>query len=190
MPIVLYLGRSVKEYREKSEGIINKLLKTNALQCEFCLNPMKRHSSYTRGIKETGEELPIIIIRCKPCRNGHALLPDFLLPRKHYSGNEIESVLIDGAAMPVDEIETEASEPTVRRWLAQVSESVKGACGIIKYLFKCAGKAISELKITAGTPYNELEQILEMAPEPLKSSGNKLGLANIWIGTNAVRAYI
>ena len=190
MPIVLYLGRSVKEYKEKSEELIKILLKENALQCELCIKPMKYHSSYTRRIKETGEELSIIIVRCRPCKNGHALLPDFLLPRKHYSGNEIESVLIESAAMAVDKIETEASEPTVRRWIKEINESVKKVCGIIKYLFKCAGEAISELKIRASTPYGELEQILEMAPKPQKSSGNKLGLANIWIGTNAIRAYI
>lgn len=190
MPIVLYLGRNVKEYKQNSKEIIEGLLKANALQCEKCLQGMKRHSSYTRGIKETGEKLTIEIIRCKQCKNGHALLPDFLLPGKHYSGNEIESVLIDSATVPVDEIETEASESTVRRWIKEVGERVRGACGIIKYLFKCAGKAISELRITSGGPYSELEQILEMAPKAIKSSGNKLGLANIWIGTNEVRSYI
>jgi len=151
---------------------------------------MKRHSSYERGIKETGVKLTITIVRCKPCNNGHALLPDFLLPRKHYSGNEIESVIIDSASNTVEEIETEASEPTVRRWITQIGESIKRASNIIKYLFHRTGKAISELSIFPGAPYSELEQLLEKAPCPLKHSGNKLGLANLWIGTNEARAYI
>jgi hypothetical protein len=151
---------------------------------------MKRHSSYERGIKETGEQIKIIIIRCNPCKKGHALLPDFLLPRKHYSGNEIESVIIDSATLPPEEIETEASAPTVRRWITQIKERINRATGIIKYLFKRAGKAISELSIETGNPYSELEQLLEMAPKRLKHSGNKLGLANLWTGTNEVRAYI
>jgi len=190
MPIIAFLGRNVKEYREESEKTIERLLRDEALLCELCLKPMKRHSSYERGIKETGEKLSIVMVWCKACNNWHALLPDFLLPGKHYSGNEIESVIIDSATEPVDEIETEASEPTVRRWIAHVGESVKGACGILKYLFNRVGKAISELTITAGSAYNELEQILEMAPKPLKNSGNKLGLANLWIGTNDIKAYI
>ena len=190
MPIVMFLGRNVKEYKEKSEKTIKKLLGSGELLCDLCLKPMKRHSSYERGIKETGVKLSIVMVWCKSCNISHALLPDFLLPRKHYSGNEIESVIIDSAAVPVDQIETEASEPTVRRWIKHVGESVKGACGILKYLFKRAGKALSELKIITGSIYSELEQILEMAPKPLKSSGNKLGLANLWIGTNDIKAYI
>jgi len=190
MSIVLYLGRSVKEYTETSEKTVQALIRTESLRCEFCLQPMKRHSGYERGIKETGEKLWIIIVRCKTCNKGHALLPDFLLPGKHYSGNEIESVIIDSASIPVEEIETEASEPTVRRWIIQIEEGIKRAVNIIKYLFNRAGKAISELSITEGASYSELEQLLEMAPKPLKSSGNKLGLANLWIGTNEVKAYL
>jgi flavoprotein len=190
MPIVLFLGRNVKEYTEKSEKTIKEMIKENAFRCEICLQPMKLHSSYERGIKETGEKLTIMIVRCKACEKGHALLPDFLLPNKHYSGNEIESVIIDGASVSVDEIETEASESTVRRWISEVGESVQRACGIIKYLFKRMGRAISELSVTAGPAYSELEEILEMAPERIKNSGNKLGLANLWIGRNEIRAYI
>jgi hypothetical protein len=190
MSIILFLGRNVKEYTECVEQITEKSLTSGRLLCELCLLPLKRHSNYKRGIKETGEKLRINIVRCKPCNKGHALLPDFLLPGKHYGGNEIESVIIDSASLPMSEIETEASEPTVRRWIAQIGDGIKRACGIIKYLFKQSGKAISELSIATGTAYSELEQLLEKAPKPLKSSGNKLGLANLWIGTNEVRAYI
>ena len=190
MSIVLFLGRNVKEYTAESEQAIQELLEAGSLRCDLCLEPMKRHSSYGRGIKETGEQVKIIIVRCKPCNKGHALLPDFLLPRKHYSGNEIESVIIESASLSAEEIETEASLSTVRRWIAQVGAGIGRASGIIKYLFKRAGKAISELYIEPGSPYSELEQLLEMAPKRLKNSGNKLGLANLWIGTNEVRAYI
>lgn len=190
MSIVLFLGRSVKEYRVESERIIKELLKAGALRCEICIQPMKQHSSYERGIKETGEKLTIAIIRCTPCNKGHALIPDFLLPHKHYSGNEIESVIIESATLPVEEIETEASESTVRRWVMRIGESIKRACSIIKYMFKRAGKAISELSIITGTTYSELEQVLEMAPKTIKYSGNKLGLANLWLGANDNKAYI
>jgi len=190
MPIVLFLGRSVKEYIEESKKKVKELIAACSFRCELCLQPLKLHSSYERGIKETGQKLSITVVWCSGCKKWHALLPDFLLFRKHYSGNEIESVIIDSATVPVDEIETEASESTVRRWITQVGEGVGRACGILKYLFKRAGAAISELSITAGPAYSELEQILELAPKPLKSSGNKLGLANIWIGTNDIKAYI
>ena len=114
------------------------------------------------------------------------MLPDFLLPRKHYSGNEIESVIIDSETLPANQIETEASEATVKRWIKQIGERIKRAVSQLKYLFGRAGQAVSEAAIDAGHCYSELEQILDMAPQAVKYSGNKLGLANIWLGTNEV----
>ena len=192
MSIVHFLGRNIKEYIEESEKIIKTLMSDSAIICELCLQPMKRHSSYERKIKETGQKITIIMVWCRDCRNWHALLPDFLLPRKHYSGNEIESVIIDSETSPVDQIETEASESTVRRWIKHIGEGIKGACGKLKCLFGQEGKVLNEAAITPGSTYSELEQILEMAPrtKPMKYSGNKLGLANLWIGTNDVKSYI
>jgi len=190
MSIILFLGSSVKEYIEKSAGMIQEHIQNGSLRCETCTKPMKHHSNYTRGIKETGEKIPITVVRCVTCPKWHALLPDFILPGKHYSGNEVESVIIDSAAVPIGEIETEASEPTVRRWISQTGEKLKQAAGALKYHFGRIGKAISETVITPGTAYSELEQILEKAPRAVKNSGNKLGLANIWLGATGIGAYI
>jgi hypothetical protein len=151
---------------------------------------MKWHSSYERGIKETGQRISINMVWCRACKKWHALLPDFLLPGKHYSGNEIESVIIDNETVPINQIETEASEVTVRRWIKQIDERLRRAGSILKYLFMRAGKAISEVVIKTGLAYNELEQILEMAPRDIKYSGNKLGLANLWMSTHEIKAYI
>jgi hypothetical protein len=113
-----------------------------------------------------------------------------LLPHKHYSGNEIEGVIIDSATEPAILIETAASESTVRRWIKQIGEMIKRAVGILKLLFGRNGQAVSEIAIDPGPCYGELEQILEMAPSCIKCSGNKLGLANMWLGTNAMPIYI
>jgi len=190
MSIIQFLGRSIKDYIEGSEKRIKDLITGGSILCELCLQPMKRHSRYKRGIKETGEELTITVVWCRACKKWHALLPDFILWRKHYSGNEIESVLIDSESAPISKIETEASEPTVRRWIEQIGEKVKHAVSVLKYHFGCAGKAISEIAITPGTSYGELEQVLELAPAAIKCSGNKLGLANLWLGTSDTKAYI
>ena len=185
MPIVMYLGRNIKEYGEQSEEIIAEALSEEKLQCPICLRPMARHSRYTRGIRETGQKIAITVVWCSKCRDWHALLPDFLLPQKHYSGNEIESVIIDSGSMGISELETEASESTVRRWIRQVGERIRQASGILKHLFRQAGVPLSEAAIEAGHCYSELEQILGMAPQAVRSSGNKLGLANMWLRTNA-----
>ena len=190
MTIVLFLGQNVKEYINSSKNTIKQLLSNGAIVCELCLEPMAYHSSYIRGIKETSQKITILVVWCNKCKKWHALLPDFLLPRKHYSGNEIESVIIDSATVPVDHIETEASEVTVRRWIKQIGEKIRQAVSILKIHFGRAGQAVSEIAVDAGPGYNELEQLLEMAPSALKYSGNKLGLANLWLGTNNIPIYI
>jgi hypothetical protein len=151
---------------------------------------MAQHSTYERGIKETRQRITITMVWCSECKKWHALLPDFLLPNKHYSGNEIESVIIDSASVPVNQIETEASEATVYRWIGQIGGRIRRAVGILKYLFWRAGQAVGEVAIDAGTAYSELEQVLEKAPSAVRYSGNKLGLANLWLGTNDIIEYI
>jgi len=190
MTIVIYLGRDIKEYAKKSDEIIKRAIREGKIQCDHCFQPMSRHSSYARGIREARRKITITVVWCRECEVWHALLPDFLLPRKHYSGNEIESVIIDSASTPVSQIETEASESTVRRWANQIGDNIRKAVGILKYLFGRLGQAVSEVAIDAGHGYSELEQLLEMAPSNIKYSGNKLGLANLWLGTNEAGAYI
>jgi hypothetical protein len=190
MPIILYLGGNIKEYENKSRAIIEQAINEGRLRCDICLKLMGIHSHYCRLIKETGEKITITMVWCSRCREWHALLPDFLLPHKHYSGNEVESVLIDSATEPVGQIETEASGSTVRRWIEQIGERIKRAVGILKLLFGQSGQAVSEIIIDPGPCYSELEQILEIAPHDIKCSGNKLGMANIWLRTNGTAAYI
>jgi hypothetical protein len=142
---------------------------------------MRRHSNYVRGKRETGEKITITVVWCSKCEEWHALLPDFLLQNKHYSGNEIESVIIDSATEAVNSIDTAASETTIRRWIRQIGERIVEAVAKLKYLFGYGGKAVSELAITPGHCYSELVQVLELAPHDEKFSGNWLGLTNIWL---------
>jgi hypothetical protein len=187
----MYIGRDVNEYKEGSAEIIKRLISEGKLLCLICLRPMRRHSCYERGIKETGESITITVVWCRKCKKWHALLPDFIQPYKHYGGNEVESVVIDSATEPaVKLIETSASEATARRWIKQIGDRVRHAVGMLKYLFGREGKSVNEVAIDPGPCYSELEQVLEMAPRAIKCSGNKLGLANIWLGTGRIPAYI
>jgi len=186
----MYLGRSVNEYTEKSEEIISQAIYDEKILCALCLKQMRRHSTYDREIKETGEEITITVVWCRKCEKWHSLIPDFLLPNKHYSGNEIEGVIIDSAVGAVSHIDTNASESTIRRWIKQIGGRIVEAVGKLKLRFGRDGQAVSEVAIDAGHCYSELEQILEMAPRPIKCSGNKLGLANIWLRISGTASYI
>ena len=190
MPIVLYLGSDIKDYENKSKEIIKQGIDEGRFRCALCLDPMTVHSHYERRIKETGERIRIKIVWCERCAEYHALLPDFLLPYKHYSGNEVEYVIIECATESVERIDTAASESTARRWIKQAGARIVQAVGILKFLFGQGSRAASEVAIEPGPPYSELEQVLEMAPCEIRCSGNKLGMANIWLGTNGVPAHI
>ena len=192
MSIILHLGRNVNEYNEISKKVIEELLKEGKILCEYCLTPMHKHSVYTRGIKETGEKIKIVFVQCTACaqHHGHALLPDFILQYKQYSGNEIEGVIIDSMTQSASEIDTKASESTVKRWIKQIGERIIRAVSILKAVFKEKSQEFTEMRLTPGHCYSELEQLLEMAPNAQKYSGNKLGLANIWLTRHNRWSYI
>jgi hypothetical protein len=196
MPIVLYLGKDIKEYESESEKIIKRKMTEGEILCELCTKTMARHSSYDREIKETGDKINITVVWCRPCHTWHSLQPDFLLPCKHYSGNEIESVIIDSATESISNIDTKASESTVRRWIIQISERIMQAISKLKGHCALRGSPISETEIKLGTVYDELEQVLEHAlakifdDPPIKRCGNKLGLANILLRSTDMPALI
>ena len=60
------------------------------------------------------------ILICHKCKKSKSVLPDFLLPNKHYSADEIESVLLQAIDTAVYDIDTPASVSTVRRWLDEM----------------------------------------------------------------------
>jgi hypothetical protein len=196
MPIVLYLGKDIKEYESESKNMIERKMTDGDILCEFCTKAMARHSSYNREIKETGEEIEITMVWCRPCSNWHSLQPDFWLPCKHYSGNEIEAVIIDSATDPISNIDTKASASTVKRWITQIGERISQAINKLKGYMALRGSPISELEIEPGIVYYELEQVLEhilarvFADLPIKCCGNKLGLANILLRSAGMPALI
>ena len=190
MPIVMYLGKNINDYREKSKELIDKALSNGEIRCEFCTKEMLYHSNYNRYIKDARENLTIIMVGCRKCKNWHSLQPDFLLPHKHYSGDEIENVIIESITESIISIETMASLSTVIRWIEQIGERIVGAIGKLKMLFKQIGVAISEITILPGHCYSELEQTLELAPSSLRYSGNNLGLANIWLRKTEMPMFI
>jgi hypothetical protein len=193
-PIVLFIARNVKDYKLNSDEIIKKTLIDKRLLCSKCLCPLSRHSRYTRKIKGTSEEITIAVVWCRACKVWHALIPDFLLPHKHYSADDIEYVIIESETHEPHEtlsgIDTKASESTVRRWISQVGGRIRQAIGILKNLFGQEGKAVNEIKIDPGSCYSELEQILEQAPEEIDCCGNKLGMANIWLRKHTIPTFV
>ena len=124
MSIIAFLGKGVNEYLASYLSLLENM----EFFCEK--HPGQRlayHGTYTRSIKETGEEIPIqrlICYECKKAKTGGtiSILPDFLKPRKQYSVIEINLVIEQSNAgkTPYD-IDCKASVSTVRRWLREIS---------------------------------------------------------------------
>ena len=128
MSIIAYLGKDVNEYLSSYLSLLEKM----EFFCEK--HPEQRlayHGTYTRSIKETGEEVPIQRLICYECKKAKmggttSILPDFLNSRKQYSAVEINSVIEQSRAgkTPYD-IDSNASISTIRRWLHENSTQVE-----------------------------------------------------------------
>ena len=181
MSIIAYLGSTVKEYGEKG--------KTMLLALEICCpnHPAKIlafHSTYTRTIKETGEKAVIHILICHKCGYSTSVLPDFLLPNKHYSANEVESVIMQAAdGVGVYDTDTNASVSTVRRWLGEwCSEGGKLQKSVnrLKMLAYSQGCAVSEIILADLPLIEQLKEFVYALPK-IHFSGNLLGFAGIYL---------
>jgi hypothetical protein len=179
--IIAYLGSTVKEYSENGKS------KLAGLQVRCPKHPAKIlafHDTYKRTIKETGEKVVIHILVCHKCGYRTSVLPDFLLPHKHYSANEIEAVIMQAAdGVAVYDIETPASVSTVRRWLGEMNgeggklrEWVSG----LKTLAIAQDCAISEITMAELPFVEQLREFVHALPK-IRFSGNLLGFAGIYL---------
>lgn len=154
---------------------------------------MKYQSNYNRHVHigDSVEWIKIYRFECMSCNRTHAILPDFICPRKHYSACDIEFVLKDVEDnIPAEDIETTASISTVKRWIKEFGEKVKEAAGSLKsLLYTIVSKTISEIVLSNLTPFKLLERLLKEFPE-IDNSNFVIGEANIWLLNNTAGIYI
>ncbi|HUW63305.1 MAG TPA: DUF6431 domain-containing protein [Spirochaetia bacterium] len=99
------------------------------LLCPNCGGPLGLLCQYDRRpiLNGVREEMPIQRVVCKKCGKTHAVLPDFILPYKHYGTAEVERVLDEAdAGVAGEKIDTIADVSTVRRWCREFRNKVGG----------------------------------------------------------------
>lgn len=154
--------------------------------CPACGSRTTYHGFYPRKIKigDTRESITILRVKCnsRDCCKTHAVLPDFISPRKHYSGADIEGVIEDfDAGIVVKNINTPADISTVRRWIIEIQDKSKNIAGSLKSLaFVKYGRIKSTLAHTSDAVLGLIFEALTQLPQ-IESSGLKLGEANIWL---------
>lgn len=85
---------------------------TKAIYCPKCNALMSGYDTKPRkAINKFGNTITYRLERmyCPVCKSVHLLLPDFLVPKKHYTKSVIEAALYDFSDCP-------AEDSTIRRW--------------------------------------------------------------------------
>jgi len=103
-------------------------------ECLYCGEGLQGHGTRKRltrvqGVRQWCEVRRFI---CSRCRKTFTLLPDYLLPFKHYTALEIEAVLrhlFDGGKL--SESPSGAGERTLRRWYSEFSHKLPEWAGAL-----------------------------------------------------------
>jgi hypothetical protein len=102
---------------------------------------------------------------CTACGKTFTLLPDFLLPFKHYTAAEIEGVLrhfFGGGRL--SELHSEADESTLRRWWKEFSQKLPQWAGSLEaQAFKLFNRTPSFIEMSS-LPLTRLQKVLSQLP--------------------------
>jgi hypothetical protein len=181
--IIAYLGQSVKTYLNHFMRHLDAL----ELRCPCCGGGTISHGSYERHvhIADTIEYIPIQRVKCSSCNKTHAVIPDFISPRKHYSTCDIEFVLNDlEEGLKPEQVESEASVQTIRRWWAEYKDKLPQTVGALRsLLYRVFNKTVNELLMTGVKGFALLEHMLEAFPA-IGSGGLVMGEANMWLSSH------
>jgi hypothetical protein len=186
--ILAYLGKNVKEYREKSLRYLNDMI----IQCPTCGSSTTYHDSYDRHVHigEIVEWLIFYRVKCVQCDKTHAIIPDFVSPRKHYSTCDIEFAINETeAGIPIEQVDTAASISTLRRWHNEFIEKVAQTIGALRgLLYRLYERTINELELKGLQEFAKLEKILARFPQ-INSSNLIIGETNIWLTNHIAGEY-
>ena len=150
--------------------------------CPLCCGALSVHNCYQRHIVDEQGNWHngwIAQGKCKPCKHHPSLIPDFILPYKHY-----EAAVIEAAVSEMEEngnFETNscpADDSTIRRWFNQFKERGARAVGwLLSILFDLYGKYINALELQNKGFLKQLSRLLREFQTP--ETGGIFGRVNI-----------
>ena len=163
------------------------LARSGAVLCASCHGQLEFHGSYRRYLKDeesNREQGWVAQVHCEACGTYPALIPDFIMPYKHYSAEVIENVIaayengenvecLDGCAADIS---------TMRRWVRQFKERGTRAVGwLLSILLDLYERQVSSLKLQNKTLLKQLARLLREF-QTLKTGGI-IGKANTILTT-------
>jgi len=152
--------------------------------CSVCHGQLKYHSSYRRYLQDeesNREQGWVAQVHCAACGKYPALLPEFIMPYKHYEAGVIEGVIAESEnGVNVEKSGGCAADAsTMRRWVKQFRERGAQAVGrLLSLLLELYNRHISLLKLQNRTLLKQLARLLREFPKPIPKNGNIVGKAN------------
>jgi len=165
----------------------DKLMRDGSVLCPLCYGLMKLHGSYPRHcLDENGGRHNGWVAQgnCVSCNRYPALIPDFLMPHKHYKSEVIERVIAESEKGEVIEHlgGCAADVSTMRRWVRQFRERGAWAVGwMVSTLLTAYEIHISTLKLQNMTLLKQLTRLLR--EYPASRGGGVIGKVNIVLTT-------
>ena len=150
---------------------VERMLRFGKALCARCGGPLAVHDCYPRHIlDENGERHDGWIVQghCSACKKYPALIPDFIMPYKHY-----EAAVIESAISKVEEEgrirlgDCPAAGSTVWRWVNQFEE--RGALAVwclLAILYTVYGLHISALELIDQGLLKKLVRLARKFPVP------------------------
>jgi hypothetical protein len=182
--IVVDCEPNCKSYHEKIEEILDMLSRA-VLICPICRHALVLHSRYDRQVIEGDgnvEHISVYVAKCERCGKFQSLLPSFVMPYKHYSGNVIEAVLNHAEGADSKKSICPADDSTMRRWKKQFQERGNAAVGWLQSLaWELCQKALSIIILQGLSILRQIERLLWEIDGKSTSSVSIIGRANRYL---------
>ena len=148
------------------------LVRRGVVLCVVCNGFLVAHGSYPRHIEdEEGNSADgwVAQLHCDNCNVYPALIPDFIMPHKHYKASVIEWVIAENeAGRNVERTGgCSADASTMRRWVRQFGYRGPKAVGwLLSIMLSLYERQISLLELQNRTLLKQLARLLREYPVP------------------------
>ena len=163
------------------------LASRGVILCSLCHGGLKYHGSYRRYLldeESNREQGWAAQVHCVACNVYPALIPDFIMPYKHYRAEVVEKVIAaHGNGENLERLGGCAADiSTMRRWIGQFEKRGELAAGwLISILLSVHERHITLLELQNKTILKQLARLLREFPAIKTDS--IIGKANIILTT-------
>jgi len=147
-----------------------EMLRRGYILCPLCGGVLRVHGSYKRHCKdESGQRHDgwVAQVHCSACNTYPSLIPDFIMPYKHYKSAVIETAIKESEEGCLGLSSCPADESTIRRWANQFK--VRGAMAVgwlLAILFVVYGRHINILEQQNLSLSKRLAYLMRQMPVP------------------------